>query len=145
MSNIKLTWNGAEVACRFMDMNLARIDGEREQQKWVSQKFARSNAWIGLNDIQHERHFVNSDGCPQRIINASLTAYHSNRHCVRLSTSTGLKVMKCQQRFRFLCQKSDTGLRTPCGEIVLSKWRYNIHHYYYLGVYTTPCFAFTDL
>ena len=106
LSNLATTWNTAELACRIMGMNLARIDDRREYN-YAFQIFGQSTPWIGLNDRHQEGHFVGSDGCVQGFLTWANGQPDNNgdEDCVQLSTKLGMSDNQCTQRFRFLCKE----------------------------------------
>ena len=136
LSNKATTWRQAQRACRRLGMNLARIDSRRENN-WLFRSFGRSRPWIGLNDIRRERHFVNVDGCRRRFVAWARGEPNNsgNEDCAQLWTLRGWNDNRCNNRYRYLCKKSNRKVRTRCGrkKVRRSKWFYKFYLYLKFG------------
>ena len=65
MSDIKLRWSEAVLACAVMDMELAvpRNTAENDQlAKLISQSNLKQPIWLGISDIFQHGRFVNLQG-----------------------------------------------------------------------------------
>ena len=117
-----VTWATAETECLKLGMNLARID-DRKEHEWLHRIFGQYTPWLGLNDINKENDYVNSDGCPQKFVTWAERQPNNSgdEDCVQLSSRRGWNDNQCSRMFRFLCKRSDRRVRGQCGEIIYSK------------------------
>ncbi|NXU54453.1 MRC1 protein, partial [Turnix velox] len=130
--NDTLTWHAARNNCISFGGNLATISKKETQAFLMSLlKTAETDAWIGLNDINHEHKYLWTDGSPVEYTNwaKGSRSYYSKEDCVYMKKSPIEQAGKwkdedCTTSKSYICQKSSDP-RLPDSQPVIPVFGFN--------------------
>ncbi|XP_021244970.1 macrophage mannose receptor 1-like [Numida meleagris] len=112
--NYTLTWHAARNNCINFGGNLATISKKENQAFLMSLlKNTATDAWIGLNDINHEHTYLWTDGSPVYYTNwaKGSRSYYSKDDCVYMKKNPIEQAGKwkdedCKTSKSYICQKN---------------------------------------
>uniref|UniRef100_A0A8V0XRY1 Macrophage mannose receptor 1 n=1 Tax=Gallus gallus TaxID=9031 RepID=A0A8V0XRY1_CHICK len=112
--NYTLTWHAARNNCITSGGNLATISKKENQAFLMSLlKNTATDAWIGLNDINHEHTYLWTDGSPVYYTNwaKGSRSYYSKDDCVYMKKNPIEQAGKwkdgdCKASKSYICQKN---------------------------------------
>uniref|UniRef100_A0AAQ4QFA2 Mannose receptor C-type 1 n=1 Tax=Gasterosteus aculeatus aculeatus TaxID=481459 RepID=A0AAQ4QFA2_GASAC len=111
------SWQDARKYCINQGGNLVSITKEREQAFLTTQMLGyNGNLWIGMNDINWEKHFVWTDG---KAISYTNWAKGQPTNVKRLHDGRLLSVEDCESKHGFICKRNiDSQIEVPATTVL---------------------------
>uniref|UniRef100_A0A0N5A1P4 C-type lectin domain-containing protein n=1 Tax=Parastrongyloides trichosuri TaxID=131310 RepID=A0A0N5A1P4_PARTI len=102
----KVSWYAAEHSCTKWDGHLVSINSEAEND--FVKKLHKNVVWIGLNDLQNEGEFINTDGTKLNYCNWKIGAPDNKEHnenCVEHDSSGRMNDVFCFMARSYVCKR----------------------------------------
>uniref|UniRef100_A0A8C3EI57 Uncharacterized protein n=1 Tax=Corvus moneduloides TaxID=1196302 RepID=A0A8C3EI57_CORMO len=126
-----LTWHSARDVCFKLGGNLASIPNEEVQAfLFYHLKYATTNVWIGMNDINQESTFLWTDGSTVSYTNWVHGAPEKKQNCVFIMKSDGKwRDDSCDNKRGYVCQMNSRELLPSQPEVPSTNPASGFTHY----------------